>query len=494
MIFDLLVIGGGINGCAIASDAAGRGLSVILCEKDDLASATSSRSSKLIHGGLRYLEQYDFKLVRHALKEREILMKKAPFLIRPIEFVIPHNKHLRPVFLIRLGLFLYDFLYPKRSLSRSKKLNLQKEPEGYPLKDEYKTGFRYADCWTDDARLVVLNAMSAREHGARILTRTECQSAKRIDDHWLVECYDKLRQQRMTLKARTIVNAAGPWVADIINDVIHTPVQSGVRLVQGSHFIVKKLYEGDQAYTLQNPDGRVVFAIPYKQNFTLIGTTDTPYNGDADQASINDTEINYLCEITNQYFKKQIKKDDVIWSYSGVRALYDDHAKDPSKIKRDAHVEVSDQNGQLALVSIFGGKITTHRVLAEDVLHHLKPYFPNMGNDWTEHEKLPGGDCDGLSFSEFIKKLQNQYHWLPTETIHRYAKQYGSLCHAFLKDCQRIKDLGKHFGADLYEKEVLYLIKNEWAQTAEDILWRRTKLGLFLNSTEIELLKNYLGT
>ena len=390
MEVDLLIIGGGINGCGIAVDAAGRGLSVVLCEKDDLTFSTSSSSSKLIHGGLRYLEQYDFKLVRKALKEREILMKKAPYLTHPIEFVLPHNNLLRPVFMIRIGLLLYDYLNPERSLPASKKLNLCESAEGRPLKSKYKVGFSYSDCKTDDARLVVLNAIAARKNGAHILTRTTFKTAHRKEGQWIAELYDQNGSETIHIKAKAIVNAAGPWVSDIINDVGDVTTESDVRLVKGSHLVIPKLYEGTQAYILQNPDRRVVFAIPYKNKFTLIGTTDVPFEGDANQAAISNKEINYLCDTINRYFTKEISGDDVVWSYAGVRSLYDDKASSASKVTREYHLNLEDDHGTAPMLSVFGGKITIHRILAEAALKQLKPYFSDMGKPWTAHETLPG--------------------------------------------------------------------------------------------------------
>jgi len=493
MEIDLLVIGGGINGCGVAADAAGRGLSVMLCEKDDLAFATSSASSQLIHGGLRYLEQYNFKLVRAALKEREVLMKKAPHLIRPIEFVLPHNKFLRPVFMIRIGLFLYDHLILHRTLATSKKLNLKTAPQGLPLKQIYTTGFNYSDCRTDDARLVVLNAIAARENGAKILTHTACQSAKRENGCWVITLHDQIRDRTFTLKAKAIVNAAGPWVVQVINDIAGLTTESSVRLVKGSHIVIPKLYEGAGAYILQNPDQRIGLAIPYQNKFTLIGTTEIPFDGDPNQAAISNTEINYLCDTINRYFTKQISSDDIVWSYAGVRSLYDDKTKSPSKVTREYHLELDDDQGKAPILSIFGGKLTTHRILAEAVLKKLRPYFSKMGKAWTANATLPGGECDGLSYSDFLIALGEKYPWLPTHLLQRYAQSYGDLCHAILADANSIEDLGKHFGASFYEKELIYLIQNEWAQSINDLIWRRTKLGLHLSSDEIDRIKQYLN-
>lgn len=489
---DLLVIGGGINGVGVAADAAGRGLSVILCEKDDLANHTSSASSKLIHGGLRYLEQIELKLVHEALREREILLQKAPFLVHPLSFVLPHDKHLRPVWEIRLGLFLYDRLTRRKLLKSSRKLSLRQVPEGKPLKEEFKLGFEYTDCRTDDARLVVINAQAALAKGAAILTRTQCQSAVRQADHWTVQLYDSVNKKNHAVKAKAIVNAAGAWVSEILQQVTHTAASSQIRLIKGSHFVIPKLYEEDHAYILQNEDKRVVFVIPYQQDFTLIGTTDVPFTADPNKVEISAEEIQYLCDSVNYYFSQQITAADIRWSYAGVRALYDNHEEKAQKITREYHLEINDRNGHAPIVSIFGGKITTYRALAERVMQKLKPYFPKMGPTWTAKAPLPGGDIN-ISFDEFVAKMLQQYASLPASLVQRYASSYGTQLHHILKHVQSVKDLGQHFGSDLYEKEVLYLIANEWAMTAEDILWRRSKLGLFLTNEQQKQLQAYLN-
>lgn len=490
---DLLVIGGGINGVGIAADAAGRGLSVILCEKGDLAQGTSSASTKLIHGGLRYLENYDFLLVRQALHEREILLKSAPYLIRPITFVLPHEKHLRPVWMIQLGLFLYDHLAHRAVLPASKKINLKKSIEGIALQPEFNTAFIYSDCRTDDARLVVTNALAAQQHGAHIFTRTKCLHAERYQGKWRVACVDQMTQKQFTIVASAIVNATGPWANQILTEVfqIHSP--SRLHLIKGSHIVVPKLYDGEHAYILQQSDQRIIFVIPYQENFSLIGTTELNYHDSLDTVTISREEIDYLIRATAKYFTHKIIPEDVIWSYSGVRPLYGDPKNGPSAISREYHLEVVDDNHQAPLLTVFGGKLTTYRTLAEHALKLLKPYFPRMGNAWTAHALLPGGDTQTLELKKFIEQLQKQYQWLPASLIARFAKSYGTLTHQILKGATQVQDLGKEFGAGLYEKEIIYLIEHEWAITLDDILWRRSKLGLFLTNLEKKQLGDYLA-
>ncbi len=485
---DMLIIGGGINGCGIAADAAGRGLSVVLCEKGDLASATSSWSSKLIHGGLRYLEQYDFKLVREALKEREVLLKKAPHLIHPLKFVLPHNAHLRPAWMIRAGLFLYDHLAKRTSIPGSRKINLRSETEGKPLKQKYKVGFSYYDCQTDDARLVILNALSAQANGATILPRTLCQNISKQNNKWQATLLGE-NNETIIVYAKAVINASGPWVIDTLRHVIHSESKSNVKQVKGSHIVIPKMYAENHAYILQNADGRIVFTIPFHNDYTLIGTTDIPYHDDLDCVKINDDEIQYLLATVNQYFTKPITADDIIWTYSGVRPLYDDQSENPSKISREYHFELEQHDHTLALLSIFGGKITTFRTLAEHALEKLLPFFPDMGPPWTANALLPGGELKQKDFAQFLKLLKSKYNWLPAEQLARYANHYGSFIDRLLENCNKMGDLGEHIGADLYQREVDYLIQYEWAKTTEDIIWRRTKLGLKLTPDEITRIK-----
>lgn len=488
LTIDLLVIGGGINGTGIAADAAGRGLNVILCEQDDLASATSSASSKLIHGGLRYLEQFAFKLVYESLREREILLRKAPHLIHPLPFVLPHNQHLRPLWMIRCGLFLYDHLTQKNSLPKSIKLNLIHATEGLALKTEFKNALRYFDCQTDDARLVIANALTAQAKGARILTRTACTSLKRQQGLWQAELHHKNNNETISIAAKAVVNAAGPWVNTVLQDIAHTSPTHTINLVKGSHIVVPKLYEGNHTYVLQNEDARIVFVMPYQQQFSLIGTTDISFTGDPKTVAISNEEINYLLDTINQYFTHITTADEIAWSYSGVRALYSASADTPAKLSRDYHLAVEDENNCAPLLSVLGGKITTFRTLAEHALTLLKKYFPHMGPAWTATTPLIGGDLNAPSFEAFLRSIKKQYPWLPKTLLQRYTQSYGSLIHVLLKDTADITDLGEHYGAGLYEKEIAYLKQHEWAQTIEDIIWRRTKIGLFLTTKQKEHL------
>ncbi|WP_155080707.1 glycerol-3-phosphate dehydrogenase [Piscirickettsia salmonis] len=490
---DLFIIGGGINGTGIAADAAGRGLTVTLCEQADLASATSSASSKLIHGGLRYLEHYEFSLVRKALAEREILLRKAPHIIRPLQFILPHQKHLRPAWLIRIGLFLYDHLAKRKFLPKSRAYNLKTTLFGKNLKSKLKRGFSYYDCHVDDARLVVLNALSAKEQGTTILTRSKCIFAKRHNNMlWYIKVQDQQTQIIKEYTAKALINASGPWASTILPNLTHAPTQYHLSLVKGSHIVIPKLYEGEHAYILQNADNRIVFTIPYEQNFTLIGTTDLNYEGDPAQVKINNEEIDYLINLVNDYFEPGMQKTDILWSYSGVRPLLNDESDTPSAITRDYKIIVDDQHG-LPLVNIFGGKITTYRALAEQTLEKLQPYFPAMTAPWTANDYLPGGDLGTKTFDKFYQRLQDQYPWLPKQLTLRLARSYGARIHCILRKCTSTTDLGQHFGNTLYEKEVKYLIEHEWAKTADDILWRRSKLGLHLTAEQQKQLIDWLS-
>ncbi|WP_299006739.1 glycerol-3-phosphate dehydrogenase [uncultured Shewanella sp.] len=493
---DLFIVGGGINGVGIAADAAGRGLSVFLCEQNDLAQATSSASSKLIHGGLRYLEHYEFRLVKEALEEREVMLKKAPHIVSPLRFRLPHQPHLRPAWMIRAGLFLYDFLGKRETLNGSKSIKFN---QNSPLKSNIKKGFEYADCYVDDARLVVLNAIEARNKGANIATQTRCISAKRKNGLWEIHTENKLTLEKKCIYAKGLVNAAGPWVASFIKEGLNLKPAHGIRLIKGSHIIVPKIHDEREAYILQNEDQRIVFVIPYHNDFSLIGTTDVEYQGDPSKVVISNEEKDYLIKLVNQHFVKQISTDDIVSSFSGVRPLCDDESDKASTITRDYTVEIEDDNAKAPLLSVFGGKITTYRKLAETAMKKLTPYYEHMGDKWTANAPLPGADnLDNVPTyandfkSAFETQLRTHFPWLPQSMLVRLTRSYGTLCLNFLVGTTSISDLGEHFGADLYAAEIDYLIDNEWAVHAEDILWRRSKLGLYLSDLEQQRLAEYL--
>ena len=493
---DLLIVGGGINGVGIARDAAGRGLSVLLCEQSDLGSATSSASTKLIHGGLRYLEYYEFRLVREALIEREVLLRAAPHIIWPMSFILPHDKGLRPAWLIRLGLVLYDHLGGRELLPASRGIDLSRDPLGAPLRNDFRKGFSYADCWVEDSRLVVLNAMDAAERGAEILTRTRCASARRVDGVWEAEL-EPVGQaeggQRRQVRARAIVNAAGPWVTDVLSRVAGTNRQAGLRLIKGSHIVVPRLFEGEQAYIFQHPDRRVIFAIPYERQFTLIGTTDVVFEGNPGDAKITEDEIAYLCEAVSRYFKRPVTPDQVVWNYSGVRPLYDDSSKSASAVTRDYVFDVETPQNGAPLLSVFGGKITTYRKLAEHALSRLLPLLGHEAKNWTAGATLPGGDIPGADFASFESALEAEHAWLPAELAQRYARAYGTRTRNILGTAKKLDDLGEHLGDGVYEAEVDYLVRQEWARSAKDILWRRSKLGLHVSEDTRRRLEAWLA-
>ena len=482
-LIDLFVIGGGINGAGIARDAAGRGLKVVLCEKDDLAEGTSSRSGKLVHGGLRYLEYYEFRLVREALIEREVLMNAAPHIIWPMRFVLPHSPEDRPAWLVRTGLFLYDHLGGRRKLPGTRTLDLRRDPEGVPLLDKYIKGFEYSDCWVDDARLVVLNAVGAAEKGAEVLTRTACTSARREDGAWTVRTRNAMTGTERIFRSRCIANAAGPWVSDVIANVAGSNSARNVRLVKGSHIIVPKFWEGQQAYLVQNHDKRVIFINPYEGDKALIGTTDTPYEGRAEDVTPDEAEIAYLLAAVNRYFKEKLRREDVLDSFSGVRPLFDDGQGNPSAVTRD-YVFDLDETGGAPLLNVFGGKITTYRELAERGMHKLKGVFPAMGGDWTESEPLPGGEIPDADYAAFAEQMRSDYPWMPRELRRHYGRLYGARVRDLVGNATSLEGLGRHFGGTLYEAEVRYLIAKEWALTAEDILWRRSKHRLHMSQPE----------
>ncbi|HDS1756421.1 glycerol-3-phosphate dehydrogenase [Pseudomonas sp. m5] len=486
--YDLAVIGGGINGVGIAADAAGRGLKVFLCEKDDLAQHTSSASSKLIHGGLRYLEHYEFRLVREALAEREVLLAKAPHIVKPMRFVLPHRPHLRPAWMIRAGLFLYDHLGKRKRLGASRSLRFG---PGYPLKPAITRGFEYADCAVDDARLVVLNAMAAREQGAHIHTRTRCLRAERVDGLWQVEL-QHADGSLQTIRARALVNAAGPWVARFIKDDLKLDAPYGIRLIQGSHLIVPRLYEGDHAYILQNEDQRIVFCIPYLDRFTLIGTTDREYSGDPAKVAITGQETDYLLKVVNAHFNHQLSPSDILHTYSGVRPLCNDESDNPSAVTRDYTLALSTPQGEAPLLSVFGGKLTTYRKLAESAMAELKPFFTQMGKSWTASATLPGGE-DMSTPQALVDDLLARHQWLAPDIAKRWAVTYGSRTWQLLEGVSGPQDLGQAIGGGLFTREVDYLRQTEWAVSSQDILWRRTKLGLFTSESEQRALADYLA-
>ncbi len=474
---DLLVVGGGINGAGIARDAAGQGLSVVLVEKDDLAAHTSSSSTKLIHGGLRYLEQYEFRLVRKALAEREVLLEAAPHIMWPLRFVLPHEPHLRPAWMIRAGLFLYDHLARRRRLPGSKAIDLARHPAGAPLRTDHRTGFVYSDVWVDDARLVVLNAMDAAERGARILTRTRCTRIAREHGAWTATLSGP-EGASTRLRAAAVVNAAGPWVGTFLDQSTPVRSRSAVRLVKGSHIVVPRLFDHPYAYIFQNADRRIIFAIPYEHEFTLIGTTDVEYHGDAARASIDADETAYLCDLATRHFKRSVTPAEVIWSYCGVRPLLEDESSDPSSVTRDYSFEL-DSDGA-PLLSVFGGKITTYRRLAEDALLKLLPALGRRPSQWTAGAPLPGGDLPDADFEAFRVRLATRYPDLPSRLMDRWARTYGTRTNQWLGSARSVAELGAEVASGVYEAELRYLQAHEWACTAEDILWRRTKLGLHL--------------
>lgn len=491
-IFDLLVIGGGINGCGVARDAAGRGLSVVLCEKNDLAEGTSSRSGKYIHGGLRYLEYYEFSLVRQALKEREVVLAAAPHIAWPLRLVLPHSPEQRPRWLIRLGLFLYDNLGGRKRVPRSNSLDLQNSTEGEPIRKEFSKGFTYYDVWCDDARLTVLNAIDADRKGAKILTRTECISARREGKVWNVTLKNSQTNTEFEIKARAIFNTAGPWIENVLSNVVHIHSNKKIRLVKGSHLVMRKWWQGNHGYVLQARDRRIIFVSSWFDDYALIGTTDIPFKGKPENAQTDEEEIDYLIEILNHYFCQSLSRSDVINTIVGVRPLYDDDiTKSESSVTRDYTFEL-DGNDELApIISAFGGKITTFRKLAEQGMRLLKPYFSSMGDDWTESAPLPGGGFEDGDFDKWFSQFTIKNSWLPSELAKHLAHTYGLESEKVIGNATRINDFGHHFGGQCYEREIMWLMKNEYAQTAEDILTRRTRHQLFLTRNEQSAVQEY---
>ena len=496
-VFDVAIIGGGINGTGIARDAAGRNLSVYLCEQDDLASGTSSWSTKLIHGGLRYLEHYEFRLVREALIEREILWGIAPHIIWPLRFVLPYHQGLRPAWILRLGLFIYDHLGGRKLLPATRTLNLKIDAAGKPLKAGSKIGFEYSDCWVEDSRLVVLNAMDARDHGALIETRHKLVSARREEGVWNLSILNQRTGEKKSLHAKSLVNASGPWVADVLAEKVRSNTQAKIRMVQGSHIVVPRLYEHDRCYIFQNSDGRIIFAIPYEQDFTLIGTTDRDYKGDPALVKASDEEISYLCAAASEYFEKPIQTSDIVWTYSGVRPLYDDGASKAQEATRDYVLKLDAPEGEAALLSIFGGKITTYRRLAEAALEKLGSYLPGKSENqrgWSGKKMLPGGDFDRNGFGGVVESLSQKHPRIRKALIHRLVRAYGTRAALILGNAESESDLGAFFGDTLSEAEIRYLINNEWVITAHDVLWRRSKLGLRLTKDQVQKLEDFIAS
>lgn len=511
--YDLFVIGGGINGCGIARDAAGRGLSVALAEMNDLAWATSSASTKLFHGGLRYLEFFEFRLVREALTERETLLNAMPHISWPMRFVLPYHKDMRfesdtptskllttfmpwmkgrrPAWLIRLGLFLYDNLGGRKILPGTKTVDLQSGPEGAPLQERFAKAYEYSDCWVQDSRLVVLNARDARDRGAKIMTRTKVTTARREGDIWVISTQDVTSSETQEFRAKMLVNAGGPWVMDVIQGVAGINSSENVRLVRGSHIVTKRLYDHDKCYFFQGEDGRIIFSIPYEQDFTLIGTTDADHASFEERPVCSDEERDYLLAFANNYFKAQLSTDDVVWTYSGVRPLYNDGASSATAATRDYVLRVNTDGGA-PILNVFGGKITTYRRLAESALEKIGEHFPNLPEKWTAGVALAGGDFDALGVETLLTKIKSQYPFLSDHAALRLLRTYGTEVFDIFKAAKTPEDLGKDFGAGITEAELDWAKEKEWVQTAEDFLWRRTKLGLRLTASEIDQIDAFL--
>jgi glycerol-3-phosphate dehydrogenase len=489
MVYDIFVIGGGVNGCGIARDAAGRGLTVFLAEQNDLASGTSSASTKLIHGGLRYLEHYEFRLVREALIEREVLLKAAPHIIWPLRFILPHHSGLRPRWMIRLGLFMYDHLGGRKILPPTRSVDLTIDETGRPLKEEFTRGYEYSDCWVEDARLVVLNARDAKARGAEIRTRTKVVSARRDGGEWTIDVVGAGKTE--TVRAKALINSAGPWVSQVLGQVVGVNDPAKIRMVKGSHLVVDRLYDHDRCYIFQNEDGRICFAIPYETSFTLIGTTDEDHKGDPGKPECTDAERDYLLKAVSEYFKKPVTVAQVRWSYSGIRPLYDDGASKAQEATRDYVLKLDKPDGQGPMLSVFGGKITTARKLSESVMDEIKPFFPAMTAAWTARSHLPGGNIAHDGVEAKIAELQKKYSFLKPLNVRRLFKAYGTDVETILGEAKFAADLGRSFGP-VTEKEIAHLRANEWVVTADDLLWRRSKLGLHMKQEEQDALRTYM--
>ena len=490
-IYDVFIAGGGINGLGVARDAVGRGYSVCLCEMNDFASGTSSNSTKLIHGGLRYLEHYEFRLVQKSLKEREVLLRMAPHIIWPMRFILPHSKGMRPAWLLRLGLALYDHLGFRKILPGTSHVKLNTGEFGAPLKNKFKFGYEYSDCWVDDSRLVILNAVDASKKGAKLQNYSKVTNVTQSDGLWSVTTTDSFNGKQDVIKAKCFVNASGPWVDEVLNESFSERNAKNVRLVKGSHIVVNKLYEHDKSYICQNKDGRIFFMIPYEDKFTLIGTTDIDHGQSAGQVEISEEEKLYICESASSYLKKEITTKDIIWSFSGVRPLYNDGSSKAQETTRDYVISAKKCDDSL-MINIFGGKITTYRRLSESILKHIEDFLGKRGNSWTETSSLPGGEMKVSMLSDFEKKLQTKYHFLSHKIIKRLARSYGKTSFDIFGDAENLESLGEDFGSSLYEKEVVYLIENEWARTADDILFRRSKLGLIIPKEGLKKLNLFL--
>ena len=490
-IYDIFIAGGGINGIGVARDAAGRGYSVCLCEMNDFASGTSSNSTKLIHGGLRYLEYYKFRLVQESLKEREVLLKMAPHIIWPMRFILPHSKGMRPAWLLRLGLFLYDHLGFRKILPGTSHIKLNKSVFGSPLKSNFKFGYEYSDCWVDDSRLVILNAIDAASKGANIQNYCKVTNVSKSDGLWSITTTNSIDGKQRVSKAKSFINASGPWIDDVLESSFKKKNSKNVRLVRGSHIVVNKLFDHDRSYICQNNDNRIFFMIPYEDKFTLIGTTDIDHGQSAGKVEISEEEQLYICKSANEYLNTEISLKDIVWSYSGIRPLYDDGASEAQDATRDYVIKVEEQDSSL-MVNIFGGKITTYRRLSESILKHVEGFLGKRGNAWTEKSSLPGGDIAVDGQIDLNTKLHKKYPFLTEETIKRLVRSYGTISFDIFGDTENLESLGEHFGSGLYEREVNYLIQEEWSRTSDDILFRRSKLGLSFSKDEIKKLNLYL--
>ncbi len=494
--FDIAVIGGGINGCGIARDAAGRGLSVLLLEQGDLASATSSASSKLIHGGIRYLEHYEFRLVRESLKERDVVLKIAPHIARPLRFVFPHNPSMRPMWMIRAGLFLYDHLGGREFPASCRIEDFPHSEPGKLLKNTYREAFEYSDCWIDDSRLVVLTARDAHERGARVLTRTRCTRARSENGAWSISARDTITGEDSTFNARVLVNATGPWVSGFLSQTVASerinPGRSGTRKVKGSHLIVKKWFDHDRAYILQNDDERIVFVLPFEDDYVLVGTTDVDYEGDPASVAMTDDEREYLLRCVRDYFAHPVSDDDVVGDFAGVRPLYDDGVSKAQETTRDYVLTYDKTRDGAGILNIFGGKLTTYRKLAEAALVKIGRDIGELQPSWTADSPLPGGHFAPAERIDRQKEYLRRYPGIPPRLLIRWFRSYGTDLEKMLEEVEGIEDLGDHFGETLYERELRWMVENEWARTAEDVLWRRSKLGLKAANINVEALARWL--